>query len=156
MFTFGGAQPLAVLRKARPIDIRQRKACQDAMVRRHLVRIGKHATHFGIGAAIIAFVTTTVCMAKWISADIDRALCARGTRDANHEKLGAADFGDFDIPQLQQVDADLPTIIEAIPKRLLIACDLLRGQSVVSETREPGSEALQVPEGKVVDDAYKP
>ena len=50
-------------------------------------------------------------MAKWISADIDRALCARGTRDANHEKLGAADFGDFDIPQLQQVDADLPRLL---------------------------------------------
>ena len=130
MLTFGGAQSLAVLGEARPIDVRQREACQEAMVRRHLVRIRKHATHFGIGAAIIALVATTVGMAKWRSTDIDRALCARGARNTNHEQRPATDLHDLNMPWLQQVDANLPTIIEAIPKRLLIARNLLRGQSI--------------------------
>src|SRR3972149_11471645 len=130
MVALGRAQPLPVVSEARGIQIVKAEALQYPMIPRHFVRVGKHPAHFGIGAAIIAFVATTVCMAKWISTDIDRALCARGARDTNHEKRGASDFGDFDVPRLQQVEAHLTTIVETVPKRLLITRDLLRGQSV--------------------------
>ena len=81
-----GPHPLAVLRDSGGIQIRERESCQDPSILGFRARIGKHAPHLLISAAIVTLVTSSIGAAQWTCANIDRPFDPRGSWDRDREQ----------------------------------------------------------------------